>query len=61
MSTIVVDKRPDDYIAYLDGRKEVWGCGASAYEAIGNLVNGHAHIFGVTMDRRYMTEQQKRT
>lgn len=40
---IRVVRRPDDYMAFVDGDTALWGRGTSADEAIGALVRTHPH------------------
>jgi hypothetical protein len=47
MPTVVVERRPDDYMAYLQGHKTIWGCGKSISEAIGDVIQSHPESFGV--------------
>lgn len=47
---IVVTKRSDDYHACLDGHPEIWGCGETAEEAIGDLIKAHVDTFGITVE-----------
>lgn len=47
---IVVTKRSDDYHACLDGHPEIWGCGKTQYEAIGNLVSAHGDTFKIEVE-----------
>lgn len=44
---IIVEKRSDDYMAYIEGRKEIWGCGKDFDSAIGDLVRTHQKEFNV--------------
>jgi predicted RNase H-like HicB family nuclease len=42
---IVVEKRSNDYMAYLEGNKTIWAAGKTIYEAIGDLILHHAEHF----------------
>ncbi len=44
---IIVEKRPDDYMAYLEGNKGIWDCGPSISMAIGKLMITHKEVFGL--------------
>ncbi len=44
---IIIEKRPDDYMAYLDGRKGIWGCGTTYDEAIGDMIRAHKDEFNL--------------
>ena len=35
------------YHAQIKGKPEIWACGKSAYEAIGDLVNAHHDQFSI--------------
>jgi predicted RNase H-like HicB family nuclease len=35
---IVIKRRRDDYHACIEGHPEIWGCGSTYNEAVGNLV-----------------------
>lgn len=52
MMKIVVTKRSDDYHACLDGHPEIWGCGKTPNEAIGNLITAHADTFRIDVERK---------
>lgn len=47
MRTIIVEKRWDDYIAYLEGHREIWGCGEDFDSAVGDLVRAHEKEFDI--------------
>jgi predicted RNase H-like HicB family nuclease len=44
---IIVTTRSNDYHAAIDGQSEIWGCGKTPREAVGNLVEAHKENFGV--------------
>jgi hypothetical protein len=44
---IIVEKRSDDFIAYIEGHKELWECGKYRSVAIGNLIITHPDKFGI--------------
>jgi len=44
---ITVDKRTEDYMAYLNGDKGFWDCGKTKAEAIGNLIITHREKFNI--------------
>jgi hypothetical protein len=45
---IVITRRSEDYMAYVDGHREIWGRGSSPQAAVGDLVTAHAQRFGVS-------------
>mgnify|MGYP000859572758 CR=1 FL=1 len=47
---IVVTKRSHDYHACLDGHPEIWGCGETSEEAIGDLIKAHVDTFGIIVE-----------
>ncbi len=47
---IVITKRPDDYHACIEGHPELWGCGNTSKEAIGNLIYYHNEAFNLEID-----------
>lgn len=46
---ITVERRANDYIAFLDGDHAKWEAAPSAVEAIGKLVMSHARALGVSV------------
>ena len=38
---IIITRRPHDIHACYKGHPEMWGCGKSVYEAVGNCVSAH--------------------
>jgi predicted RNase H-like HicB family nuclease len=49
---IVVTKRSEDYHACLDGHPEIWGCGKTPNEAIGNLISAHTDTFKIEVEHK---------
>jgi len=47
MRTIIIEKRTDDYMAYLEGHPEIWGCGRDSDSAVGDLIRSHKEIFDI--------------
>jgi len=45
---IIITNRSSDYHAAIEGRPEIWGNGTTPREAIGNLVQSHKEVFGIT-------------
>ena len=41
---IVVEIRPNDYIAYIDGSSKIFGCGCSRDVALCDLITTHQGI-----------------
>jgi hypothetical protein len=41
---IIVTNRTSDVHAQVEGRPEIWGCGANRNEAIGNLISAHQEL-----------------
>ena len=46
---IVIEKRTDDYIAFLEGNRDIWGNGPTPRSAIGNLITVHGEVFGLVV------------
>jgi hypothetical protein len=46
---IEVRRRLDDWHAQIYRYPELWGCGRSVDEAVGNLVTAHAPLFNVVV------------
>lgn len=44
---IIIEKRHDDFIAYLKGNREIWGCGKTYDEAIGNMIKTRKEKFDI--------------
>lgn len=42
---ILVERRSEDYMAYLEGHREIWGCGKDYDSAIGDLIRSHGKKF----------------
>ena len=47
MKQIVIERRPSDIMAFLEGHREIWGCGSSQAEAIGDLIYTHQQNFEI--------------
>ena len=45
--SIVVRKRIDDYMAFIEGHTEIWGCGKTPSCAIGDMILSHKDICGI--------------
>jgi hypothetical protein len=56
---IEITKRPDDYKANIKGHPEIWGCGRSIDEAIGDLIRSHTTGCGVKL--HYMNDLGSKT
>ncbi len=39
---IIIRKRANDYIAFIEGMEECWGCGKTPNQAIGDLIASRA-------------------
>jgi len=39
--SITIQKRSDDYIAYLNNDPKLWGCGSTPNAAIGDVIHTH--------------------
>jgi hypothetical protein len=50
LTKITVKKRASDYHVYLEGRKDLWGCGDSFQMAVGRAVEDHPKDFGIKID-----------
>lgn len=51
MKFIVTDRANDVHVC-VEGHEEIWGCGACAYSAIGNMVMNHPNFFKIEIDDR---------
>ncbi len=49
MKNIKVTKRGNDYHACLVEQPDIWGCGRSIDEAIGDLIRNHQDTFDITI------------
>jgi hypothetical protein len=49
---IIVEKRRDDYMAYIEGRREIYGCGSNPQAAIGYLIMWHKEHFNISITER---------
>lgn len=47
---IIVEKRSNDYQAYIEGKPEYWGCGYTQNEAIGELIKTWYEKFDITIE-----------
>lgn len=47
---IKVTQRSHDFHACIDGKPEMWECGLTEEEAIGNLVKSHHKHFNIELD-----------
>jgi hypothetical protein len=47
MNTIIIEKRGNDYMAYLEGHPEIWGQGLSIVAAIGDIIWSHSITFDI--------------
>lgn len=57
---IVVVRRADDWHASIEGESARWGCGRTPRAAIGDLLEAHADVFGVTIEvRGHMDDEVK--
>lgn len=48
---IIVDRRKDDYKAYLADNDGVWESGKTDHEAVGKLVMSAGHTLGISVQR----------
>lgn len=46
---IVIRKRLDDYMAFIEGHPEILGCGKTVNFAIGDLISSHQVACDVTI------------
>lgn len=46
---IIVTSRATDFHAGIEGKPEIWGCGANPLEAIGDLVRAHPEVFNASI------------
>lgn len=47
---IIVEKRSDDYRAYIKYNKAIWGCGKTINAAIGDLMSSHQDYFDLDIE-----------
>jgi len=47
MTTIILEKRATDTMAYIEGKRVMWDCGKTSDEAIGRLVRTHGPRLGI--------------
>ena len=47
--TIMIQKRAEDFKAFLQDDAGVWGCGMTSDAAVGDLVRSHAHRFNIAV------------
>ncbi len=45
MIIIIIEKRSDGYMAFLEGHPEIWGCGKDPDDAIMDLISSHNEKF----------------
>jgi hypothetical protein len=58
---IVVEKRSNDFKAYLSDNSAVWDCGKTAAEAVGKLVMSARNLFGIAIVRDEPRKVNRRT
>ena len=44
---ITVEKRSEDYMAFVNDDRRIWGCGKSPQEAIGDAIMSHVAMIGM--------------
>lgn len=44
---ITVEKRSEDYMAFVNDDRRIWGCGKSPQEAIGDVIMSHVATIGM--------------
>lgn len=47
---IIITKRSDDLHACLDGHPEIWGCGKTSAQALGDMINAHQKTFNIEIE-----------
>ena len=52
MTTIITDKRSDDYTASVEGDKGKWETGKNENEAVGKLILSHPKLFNVEIKEK---------
>ena len=55
---ITVVERRDDYMAYLQDDKRLWGCGGSPAEAIGSAIMAHGSYISLELDLQLSTPSE---
>lgn len=51
LTGITITKRTSDYHACLENHPEIWGCGRTEYEAVGNAIMNHPGKFNLKISR----------
>lgn len=49
MTNIIISVRSGDYHVMLEGHPEIWGCGKTVDEALGNWLRAHHSDFGFVL------------
>lgn len=49
--TIILTERANDWHAHLEGRPDIWGCGRTRNEALGDLMSEWPQYFDVKILR----------
>ena len=52
MTTIIIEKRSDDYTASVKGDKGKWEAGINENEAVGKLILSHPKLFNVEIKEK---------
>lgn len=47
LKQIIVEKRANDYMAYINDHKGLWGCGKHPAIAIGEAIKNHSEKFNI--------------
>ena len=55
-TTITVERRSDDFMAFLNGNRSLWGCGRTEAIAVLDVLRAHAVDAGVTVHIPTFTE-----
>ncbi len=50
---VIVEKRSDDYKAYIKGSSNFWDCGPTREAAIGNLLISHTDKFDLEIQYKH--------
>ncbi|MDP3785073.1 MAG: hypothetical protein Q8R12_03290 [bacterium] len=60
MKRVVLTKRSEDVHACLEKLPEIWGCGRTSNEAIGNMISAHYEKFDLFLAWNGKDEQTMR-
>ena len=47
---IVIRERGNDYMAFIEGHPEIWGCGKGVVSAVGDLILSHQDVCDINIE-----------